>query len=67
MLTLKEAREARGIKLQAVADALKVTRQTYAGYEKDASNMSVLQAMAACEFMGYEMSEIFFGTVSSKP
>ena len=38
MLTLKEARESRGIKQIAVADALNVTRQTYAKYEDEPQN-----------------------------
>ena len=35
MKTLREAREERGIKQKAVADALKVARQTYAKYERN--------------------------------
>ena len=35
MKTLREAREERGIKQKAVADALKVARQTYAKYEEN--------------------------------
>lgn len=62
MLTLKEARESRGIKQIAVADALKVTRQTYAKYEDDPRNMTVLQAKAACDFIGVDIGDIFFGS-----
>ena len=61
MQTLKEARESRGIKQIAVADALKVTRQTYAKYEEEPQNMTVLQAQTACDFIGVEISDIFFG------
>ena len=60
MQTLREAREARGIKLEAVAKALKVSRQTYSKYEKNPGNMPVRCAQAACSFIGCEMSEIFF-------
>lgn len=65
MVTLKEAREKRGIKQKAVADALKVTRQTYAKYEESPREMPVFQAEAACAFIGCDISEIFFGQVSS--
>lgn len=65
MKTLREAREERGIKQVAVADALKMTRQTYAKYEDDPRSMPVYQAEAACAFIGCDLSEIFFGNESS--
>ena len=61
MLTLKEARESRGVKLQAVAEAIGVTRQTYSKYEQDPRNMPIEKAVAACNFLHYKISEIFFG------
>ena len=61
MQTLKEARENRGIKQNAVADALKITRQTYAKYENDPRLMTIQQAEAACDFIGCDFNEIFFG------
>lgn len=66
MLTLKEAREARGIKQVAVADALKVSRQTYAKYEENPRNMTVYQAEAACAFIGCDIADIFFGSKVSE-
>jgi len=66
MQTLREAREAKGIKQLAVADALKVTRQTYAKYEENPGNMPVHRAEAACEFIGCDINEIFFGPDVSK-
>lgn len=66
MLTLKEARENRGIKQKAVADALGITRQTYAKYEENPRIMTVLQAEKACDFIGYEIGDIFFGLDVSK-
>lgn len=66
MKTLREAREERRIKQKDVADALKVTRQTYAKYEKNPREMPVFQAEAACAFIGCEVSEIFFGNMSSE-
>lgn len=60
MKSLKEYRESKGIKLQAVADRLGVSRQTYREYEKNQSSMSISQAKAACEFLGCSVNEIFF-------
>lgn len=62
MKTLKEAREERGIKQLAVANALKISRQTYAKYEDNPRVMPVFQAEAACKFIGCDVGEIFFGT-----
>ena len=62
MQTLKEAREAKGIKQLAVANALNVTRQTYAKYEDKPYLMPVGKAEAACSFIGVELSDIFFGS-----
>ena len=60
MLTLKEAREKRGVKQLAVAKAIGVTRQTYAKYEENPRNMTVQAAKKACEFLGFEIGEISF-------
>lgn len=65
METLKQARESRGIKQIAVANALDVTRQTYAKWEGDPESMPVFQAKAACSFIGCNPNDIFFGSVSS--
>lgn len=62
MQTLKEARESRGIKQLAVANHLKVSRQTYAKYEENPRNMPVHRAEAACEFIGCDIGQIFFGS-----
>lgn len=65
MQTLKEAREGRGIMQRAVAEALNITRQTYAKYEENPRIMPVYQAEAACNFIGCDINEIFFdGQVS---
>ena len=61
MLTLREARERRGVKQLAVAKAVGVSRQTYAKYEENPRNMTVSAAKKACEFLGYEVWEISFG------
>ena len=66
MLTLKDARFRRGLKMYAVADAIGVTRQTYARYEEHPGAMPLEKAMAACEFIGCDVSEIFLGEKSSK-
>lgn len=61
MMTLREARDARGIKQKAVANALRVSRQTYAKYEDNPQIMPIYQAEAACRFIGCDVSDIFFG------
>lgn len=61
MRTLKQARNDKGIKQIAVANAIGITRQTYAKYEKNPSLMTVGQAMAACNFIGVKMEDVFFG------
>lgn len=66
MKTLREAREERGIKQKSVAEALKITRQTYARYEEHPREMPIYQAETACAFIGCDISEIFFGIESSK-
>ena len=66
MDSLKEAREKRGIKQFVVADAIGVTRQTYAKYENNPDLMPVHLAKAACAFIGCDISQIFFGKTVSK-
>ena len=65
MITLREAREARGIKQKAVAEAIGVTRQTYAKYEENPRLMPMGKAEDAVAFMRYDMDEIFFGNSES--
>lgn len=60
MQTLKEARMARGIKQQAVAAALNISRQTYAKYENDPRTMPIGQAESACAFIGCDFDKISF-------
>ena len=59
MQTLKEAREARGVKLGAVAEYLGISRQTYSSYEKNQDNMNISQARSVCEFLHVPFNEIF--------
>ena len=59
MQTLKEAREAKGVKQIAVAEYLGISRQTYAAYEREQDKMSIEQARAVCEFLGCDMADIF--------
>lgn len=59
MPTLKEAREAKGIKIKAIADHLGITRQTYSNYEANQNKMSIEQAKAVCDFIGCSVDEIF--------
>ena len=59
-MTLKEIREARGVKQVAIAEHLGITRQTYASYEENPRSMTINQALAVCEFLHCEVSDIFF-------
>lgn len=59
MSTIKEIREKRGIKKQAVADHLGVSRHTYSNYENNQEVMSIAQARAVCEFLNVPLEEIF--------
>ena len=60
MTTLKEAREARGIMQHSVADAIGVTRQTYAKYEVDPDMIRIRDVKKACEFIGCDPTELSF-------
>lgn len=60
METLKEAREKKGIKQLAVAEALGVSRQTYAKWEDAPHIMPIFQAQAACAYIGVDFDSIIF-------
>lgn len=62
MSSLREARESRGIKQSAVALHLGVSRPTYAKYEAKPEIMPVYKAQQACEFIGCDIRDIFFGS-----
>ena len=64
MQTLREARERRGIKQYVVANAIGVTRQTYAKYEENPREMPVIMAEKACDFIGVDVGDIFFASGS---
>jgi transcriptional regulator with XRE-family HTH domain len=59
-MTLREAREKRGITKAAVCSAIGVSRPTYDRYEENPDSMTVEQAKKICEFMGYTPDQIFF-------
>lgn len=58
-MTLKEIREARGVKQVAIAEHLGITRQTYASYEENPRSMTINQALAVCEFLHCNVGDIF--------
>lgn len=60
MQTLKEVREAKGVKQVAVAEHIGVSRQTYSRYEQNPEMLSVGQAKAICDFLGSDVRDIFF-------
>lgn len=62
--SLREARKDRGITLQAVADALHMSRQTYAKLEENPEKMTIKQAVDACGFIGVDIDDVFLPDVS---
>lgn len=62
MKSLKDLREAKGIKQNAVANYLGVSRQTYAQYEQNPDRMTIEQARVVCEFLGEDPADIFLAT-----
>lgn len=60
MPTLRELREARGVRLKAVADHLGVTRQTYAEWERDVDLMRVGDAKRVAEFLREDVQTVIF-------
>ena len=59
MSRVKDVRKERGIKQNAIAKHLKITRQTYARYEDNPELLTIGQAMAICEFLHCDMNDIF--------
>lgn len=62
--SLREAREDRGITRKAVARALHMSRQTYAKLEEHPEKMTISQAVAACDFIGVDIDDVFSPDVS---
>ena len=58
-MTLREMREARGVKQISIAEHLGITRQTYASYEDNPRSMTVEQALAVWAFLHCNVSDIF--------
>ena len=57
--TLKEVREARGVKKIAVAEAIGVSYPTYQKYEADPRIMRVGDLEKACRFLHCRREDIF--------
>lgn len=62
MKSLKDAREARGIKKGAVANAIGVSYPTYRKYEEDTTIMPAGKLADACAFIGVQVEDIFLPT-----
>lgn len=60
MGTLRDMREKKGVKQQAIADHLGVSRHTYANYENNQESMSIEKAKAVCDFLSVPIDQIFF-------
>ena len=60
MQTIRNAREAKGLTQEEVANHLHITRQTMAKYEEAPSTMSVSMALSVCSLLDCDFDEIFF-------
>ena len=60
-MSLKDVREAKGVKQVAMASHLGVSRQTYASWERDPRLIRYHDAVSICAFLGCGLDEIFFG------
>ena len=58
-ISLRDARMDRGITLKAAAKALNLSRQTYARLEEHPEKMTIEQAVAACDFIGVDIDDVF--------
>lgn len=63
--TLREARERAGYTQQEMADALGVSRPTYAAIEANPSRATVLQARNICQLLAKNYEYIFFASEAS--
>ena len=60
---LEEIRKERGIKQEALAEALGVSRQTIGSLENGRYNPSILLAFKIARYFDMTIEEIFIGTV----
>lgn len=58
MKTLKELRKEKGIKQDAIAKQLGISRQTYATYEAHPERLTIAQAKLLCSFLGCDFDFI---------
>ena len=63
---IEQIRKSKGVKLQAVANAVGVSRQTYSRYEKNPDLLTYGQARAIADFLGVKVSDIFLPAKVSK-
>lgn len=57
-MKLRDWRNQKGVKQKAVASAVGISRQTYIQHEKKPWLMGVDEAMAVCDFLGIELSDV---------
>ena len=61
MFTVKQARVLRGKTQAEMAKYLGVCKDTYRAIEQNPCRTTVPQAKAICEYLGFELDQIFFG------
>ena len=59
MPTLREARKAKRITSNEVAEHIGVTQRMYYYYEANPQTIRIDKAKAICDFLGYSLDEIF--------
>jgi DNA-binding XRE family transcriptional regulator len=60
MRTIREIRESKGITKIAVARHLGISRPAYDNYEAHPERMRIETAKSVAEFLGVDLSDIFF-------
>ena len=60
MYTVKQARVLKGKTQAEMADCLGVCKDTYRAIEQNPDRATVNQAKAICEFLGFDIEDIFF-------
>ena len=59
-LAMKEARTAKGLSQQALADAVGVTRQTINAIEKGDYNPTIRLCISICKILGLTLNDLFW-------
>ena len=59
MPTLREARRAKRVTAEEMAEHIGISKRMYYYYEAHQGNVRIDKAKALCDFLGYSLDEIF--------